>query len=255
MPALGIPGYVDVEVLAEGGFGIVYRAWHPTFERSVAIKVLPADTDEDTARFERECAAVGSLSGHPNIVTVYDTGITSDGRRFIVMEFLPGGSLADRLARSGPITFEEVLEVGVKLAGATESAHRAGILHGDIKPENVLLSGFAEPKLADFGIARIRGRPDHADEVLSATIAHAAPEVLEGAQPTVGIRRLLTCRRLCSASFSDGHRSTTRLRSAWCPGWRASPRIPLLTCEDAASRPSSAPFSSRAWPRRPPTGR
>ncbi len=208
MPELGIPGYVDVEVLAEGGFGIVYRAWHPTFERSVAIKVLPADTDEDTARFERECAAVGSLSGHPNIVTVYDTGITTDGRRFIVMEFLPNGSLADRLAQSGPIASEEVLEIGVKLAGATESAHRAGILHGDIKPENVLLSGFAEPKLADFGIARIRGRPDHTDEVLSATIAHAAPEVLEGAQPTVGsdvysLSSTLLCLLLGRPPFDD----------------------------------------------------
>ena len=185
MPELGIPGYVDVEVLAEGGFGDRLPRLAPHVRAQRGHQGPARRHRRGHGRFRARVRGGRVAFGPPNIVTVYDTGITTDGRRFIVMEFLPGGSLADRLARSGPIASEEVLEVGVKLAGATESAHRAGILHGDIKPENVLLSGFAEPKLADFGIARIRGRPDHSDEVLSATIAHAAPEVLEGAQPTV----------------------------------------------------------------------
>lgn len=183
---LGIPDYVDVSAIAEGGFATVYRARHQVFERLVAIKVFESAGNEHLIRrFQQECAAIGSLSGHPHIVTVYETGQLQDQRRFIVMEFMPKGSLADRLAQSGPMEVEAVLDMGIKLAGALASAHGAEIVHGDVKPDNVLLSSLGEPKLADFGIATIRGAGADAAGDSSATVAHAAPELLHGGEPSV----------------------------------------------------------------------
>ena len=183
---LGIPDYVDVTVIAQGGFATVYRARHQVFERLVAIKVLESAEDEQVVRrFQQECAAIGSLSGHPHIVTVYETGQLQDQRRFIVMEFLPRGSLADHLSRFGPMAADDVLDLGVKLAGALASAHGSQIVHGDIKPDNILLSGVGEPKLADFGIASIRGASAEAAGETSATVTHAPPELLRGEEPSV----------------------------------------------------------------------
>jgi hypothetical protein len=183
---LRIPDYVDITALGQGGSATVYRARHQIFQRSVAIKVLDLAGDERQLRtFEQECAAVGSLSGHPHIVTVYETGQLEDGRRFIVMELFPNGSLADQLSHVGVMAAEDVVEVGIKLAGALESAHRSAIVHGDVKPDNVLLSGHGEPKLADFGIATIRGEGVDRPGETSATLLHAAPEVIEGGRASV----------------------------------------------------------------------
>ncbi|MGH9277761.1 MAG: serine/threonine-protein kinase [Acidimicrobiales bacterium] len=183
---LGIPGYTDLTEVDRGGFATIYRAWQPTFEREVAIKVLQGRADETTLRrFRRECAAIGALSGHPNIVTVYEAGTTGDGRPFLVMEFLRGGSLGRRLAENGAFDVREVLEFGVRICGAIESAHRAGLLHRDIKPENILLSRLGEPKVADFGLAQVPGLHPTASGGLTATIVHAAPEVLAGQDPSV----------------------------------------------------------------------
>jgi len=186
-PDLGIPGYREVTEIDRGGFATIYRAWQPTFEREVAIKVLSGKADDTSIRrFRRECAAIGALSGHPNIVTVYDTGTTEDGRPYIVMEFLHGGSLAHQLAERGTFGVDEVLDFGVRIAGAIESAHRAGILHRDLKPENILMSRLGEPKVADFGLAQLPGVQPAVSGGLTGTIAHAAPEVLAGDDPTVG---------------------------------------------------------------------
>src|SRR5690349_3320370 len=100
---------------------------------------------------------MGTLSGHPHIVGVHRGGTTPGGEPFIVMEFMSGGSLADRMTRDGPLPWSEVLEVGVTVAGALETAHRAGILHLGVKPANILVSRFAEPALGDFGISRLPG--------------------------------------------------------------------------------------------------
>src|SRR5205807_6212098 len=120
--------------------------------------------------------------GHPNIVTVYDSGFTKSGVPYLAMEYLARGSLFDQVKSAGPQRWEEVLGLGVRLAGALETAHRQGVLHRDIKPENVLMSNFGEPKLADFGIAHVVGGPESGSVQLS--VLHAPPEVVEGKAAT-----------------------------------------------------------------------
>lgn len=183
---LGLDGYDLEGVLGEGGFGRVYRARQSAFDRDVAIKVLAASgfREETARRFERECRAVGALSGHPNIVTIYDSGITRSGRPYIVMDHMAGGSLGDLLERGTPLAWSDAVDIIIKIAGAVETAHRSGILHRDIKPENVLLSAFKEPKLADFGVASIPGGYQTHTGAITASLSHAAPEVLEGHKAT-----------------------------------------------------------------------
>jgi YVTN family beta-propeller protein len=128
---------------------------------------------------------MGTLSGHPNIVSVIDTGMTSSGRPYIAMPYLREGTLADRLHLEGPLPWAEAVRIAIKLAGALETAHRAGTLHRDVKPENVLLSDYGEPQLTDFGIARVEGRYETGTGQVVASAAHASPEVLEGRAATV----------------------------------------------------------------------
>jgi serine/threonine protein kinase len=180
VPPLDIPGLENPEVIGEGGFGTVYKVDEPEFGRSVAVKIIQERLDEDSVKraFIRECQAMGKLSGHPHIVTVLRGGTTDAGRPYIVMDLMSGGSLGDRIARDGPMQWPEVLEVGVLMAGALETAHRAGILHLDLKPANVLVSKYGEPKLADFGISRLPGVAETTEGRVKASVAFAAPERL-----------------------------------------------------------------------------
>ena len=181
---LGIADVTDAVEIGSGGFGIVYRAVEADLGRTVAVKVLNANLDEAARfRFERERRAMGTLSGHPNIVTVFRGGHTSTDRAFLVMEYLPRGSLADRLAGEGPLHWSEMLKFGIQLSGALETAHRAGVLHRDIKPGNILVSRFGDAKLCDFGIARLKGAPETQSSVITASIAHAPPEIINGDRP------------------------------------------------------------------------
>ncbi|MCB1004996.1 MAG: serine/threonine protein kinase [Acidimicrobiales bacterium] len=181
--AVGAPlveGYRDLAVIGRGGFATVYRARQERFDRVVALKVLDRfdPSAEDRERFERECRAVGSLSRHPNIVVVHDSGVTADGRLYLAMEHLEGGSLAARVHHDGPLPWPDVARVGVEVAGALDTAHAAGILHRDLKPDNVLLGAFGEAKLGDFGIAAVEGGPATATGQGALTVLYAAPEVL-----------------------------------------------------------------------------
>ena len=178
-------GFDVVVEIGHGGFGVVFRCVQPLLDREVAIKVLTGDLDPDNVdRFLREQRAMGRLSGHPHIVTIFQVGTTARGRPYTVMPCHGKGSLDALIRRHGPMDWCETLRIGVKLAGALEAAHRAGILHRDVKPGNVLLTEYGEPQLTDFGIARIAGGFQTATGVIIGSPAFTAPEVLAGASPT-----------------------------------------------------------------------
>ncbi len=190
MPELA--GFEDFVEIGRGGFGVVYRAHQPALNRYVAIKFLAASlSSTGRERLSREALAMGALSGHPNIVAVVDVGIPVEGTPYLIMPYLARGSLADTMAASGPQPWPEVVRIGVKLAGALESAHRLGILHRDVKPGNILVSDFGEPQLADFGLARVSGGFETTSRHITASVAHAAPEILEGRAAERRVRRVL----------------------------------------------------------------
>jgi serine/threonine protein kinase/N-acetylneuraminic acid mutarotase len=179
-------GFLDAVEVGRGGAGIVYRCHQTSLARSVAIKVLMSDFDQDSReRFLREGLAMGKLSGHPNIENILQVGVTETNRPYIVMPYHQAGSLAQRLHRVGRTAWPDALRIAVKLCGALETAHLTGTLHRDIKPANVLVNDYGEPQLSDFGIARILGGYETATGFFTGTIAFTAPEVLAGSPPTV----------------------------------------------------------------------
>ncbi|PQP19185.1 protein kinase domain-containing protein [Rhodococcus opacus] len=182
---LGAAGFEDAHEIGRGGFGVVYRCTQADLDRTVAVKVLTIELDEENrARFFREQRAMGRLTGHPNIVNVLQVGATDSDLPYIVMPFHPQDSLDKRIRRDGPQALGEALRLGVKMAGAVESAHRLGILHRDVKPANILLTDYGEPALADFGIAHISGGFQTATGTITGSPAFTAPEVLSGEPPT-----------------------------------------------------------------------
>ena len=184
---LAAAGFTDAVEVGRGGGGVVYRCHQKSLGRSVAIKVLASDLDEDEReRFLREGYAMGALSGHPNIVNILQVGLTESSRPFIVMPYHARGSLAQRVRHEGRIAWPEALHIGVKLCGALETAHRTGTLHRDIKPANVLVNDYGEPQLSDFGTARIAGGYKTMTGFFTGTLSYTAPEVLSGNPPTVG---------------------------------------------------------------------
>ncbi|MFC9834310.1 protein kinase [Rhodococcus sp. NPDC127530] len=178
-------GFENAEEIGRGGFGVVYRCTQPGIERVVAVKVLTADLDEvNRARFLREQRAMGRLSGHPNIVNVLQVGVTEGGVHYIAMQYHAQDSLDMRIRRHGPLPIDESLRLGVKMAGAVETAHRLGILHRDIKPANILLTDYRDPALGDFGIAHMSGGFETGTGTVTGSPAFTAPEVLRGDSPS-----------------------------------------------------------------------
>ncbi|MGF1597407.1 MAG: serine/threonine-protein kinase [Acidimicrobiales bacterium] len=180
-----IAGLTVHEQIGRGGFSTVWRAVDDAMGRQVAVKVLSAQlTDDSTAmRFERECRALGAVAGHPNIVTVHQVGTTPEGFPFIVMAYERNGSFGDRLAVGGRVPWTEAVTVGLEMAEALEVAHGAGVLHRDVKPDNILVGDYGDPKLTDFGIARLVNGPHTTTGSVSASVVHAPPEVLHGRAP------------------------------------------------------------------------
>jgi serine/threonine protein kinase len=146
--------YEIVSAIGEGGMGEVYQATDTRLDRTVAIKVLRADLSPDPQfqqRFEREARAVSALS-HPNICTLYDIG-SEKGAQFIVMEFLEGETLSNRL-QNGPLPPKQLLQYAIQIADALDKAHRSGIIHRDLKPSNIKITKTGV-KLLDFGVAKM----------------------------------------------------------------------------------------------------
>jgi ATP/maltotriose-dependent transcriptional regulator MalT len=200
-------GLAEPQEIGRGGFGVVYRCLQPSLERTVAVKVLTADLDdENLERFMREQRAMGRLSGHPNIVTLLEVGATASGRPFIIMQYHPHGTLDSWIRNRGPLDWRAALRLGAKVAGALETAHRAGILHRDMKPANILFTEYGEPALTDFGIARMAGAFETRAGLIAGTPAFTAPEVLSGTTPTVasdiyGLGATLFCALTGHAAF------------------------------------------------------
>jgi serine/threonine-protein kinase len=184
-PTLALPGLVLEGEIGRGGMGRVFRARHVRLDREVAVKVLPPELAADPtfeARFEREARALARL-GHPHIVGVHDFGATEAGASYIVMELVPGGTLARRL----PLPPAEAARVAVEVLDGLAYAHDKGLVHRDIKPENVLFDADGHAKIADFGIARLV-EPDAAAPLTRASLvlgtpAYMAPEARAGAAP------------------------------------------------------------------------
>ena len=179
-----LPGYRDFVAVARSDSSEIYRAHQDGLDRPVAIKVLLLDDEQAIARFQRELAITVTLGRqHPHIVNVIDTGVTTTGRPCIVMEYYDHGSLHDRLRAHGPLSWGEVLAVGTVVADALSFAHRHGVLHRDVKPQNILILPTSYV-VADFGIAR----PINAARTTSVewfSFRHASPEVLDGQPPAV----------------------------------------------------------------------
>ncbi len=184
---IGVPDIDDAELIGSGAFGMVYRARQEAFDRTVAVKVLANVALDETAltRFARETRAIGRLSGHPNIVSVFAHGLTARGQPFLVMEYCEGGSHGDALERGQSYPWELATEVGLAIAGALATAHRVGILHRDIKPDNLLVDAYRTSKLADFGIARSEQQASMTGTgALTGSPAFMAPEIIEGERPS-----------------------------------------------------------------------
>ncbi|MBC6449591.1 serine/threonine-protein kinase [Actinokineospora xionganensis] len=181
-PEIGLPGYSDFRLVAQGGEGTVYRARQDGLGRDVAVKVLQVDDPTTLARFRRELEITVRLGRqHPHIVTVLDTGTVAGGQPCIVMEFYDLGSLHDRLRERGPLPVSEVIAAGTAVADALAFAHGQGFLHRDVKPQNVLVLPTSYV-LADFGIAR-GADAGHSASLELVSYRHAAPQMIEGVAP------------------------------------------------------------------------
>jgi eukaryotic-like serine/threonine-protein kinase len=175
--------YAVLDTLGEGGMARVYLAHDNVLERDVALKALREQYANDEGfveRFRREARSAAGLN-HPSIVQVYDQGRAQDGTYYMAMECVPGGTLKDRIKTQGPLEPGEAAGIASRVAEALEVAHGRGIVHRDIKPQNVLLSASGEAKVADFGIARAASSKTITDtNLVLGTSAYMSPEQVRG---------------------------------------------------------------------------
>ncbi len=190
-----IPGFDIQGELGRGGMGVVYRAWEPKLARTVALKIVPSGPmagARERKRWLSEARCVTRVC-HPNIVQIHDAG-EADGWLYLVLEFVPGGSLKERLR--GPVPPRAAAELLRPVAAAMTAVHRAGLLHLDLKPSNILLDSALEapwkdasPKVADFGIARPLADLDASSTSLAGpwgTPSYMAPEQIAADRAALG---------------------------------------------------------------------
>ncbi len=165
------------DAIASGGMGTVYRAFDLTLEREVAVKLMKQELVDDAKSlesFQREARAAAALN-HTNIIHIY-TFDEFEGMRFLVMELADRGSLDSRIDQNGRVPELQVLDVGIKVASALDTALKHGLLHRDIKPGNILFNSEGEPKLVDFGLARSTEAEGESDTAVWGTPYYIAPE-------------------------------------------------------------------------------
>ncbi len=175
------------EPLGRGGMAVVYKGRDRMLERTVAIKVLRAGFSNNPAfreRFRQEAKAAANLS-HPNIVTIHDFGI-DEGRIFIVMEYVPGMTLKEYIEKRGQVSIERGIALAIQACAGIGYAHRAGLVHCDVKPQNMLVTPDRRLKVTDFGIARALAsiRPDERSQVVWGSPQYFSPEQASGRPPS-----------------------------------------------------------------------
>lgn len=240
---LGDGRYRLARRLGAGGMASVWLAHDDRLDRPVAIKVISdtlAGEERYRERFDREARAAASLS-HPNIVPVYDYGV-HDGHPFLVMEYVPGGSLSDLLRSPAPAPLD-VVELARQLLSALDCVHRAGLVHRDVKPANILLDASARARLTDFGIAQ----PEDATSLtqtgmIIGTLRYLAPEVVEGA-PAAPAADLYAAGMVL--------RELTRQQ----PEPALASLVAALTAADPGDRPASAEAALQLLAQDAPTAR
>ncbi|HEY2953512.1 MAG TPA: protein kinase, partial [Verrucomicrobiae bacterium] len=189
VPVLGttVGRYQVLSLLGAGAMGEVYLAHDTSLDRQVALKLLPRQYTQDperVARFVREAKAASSLN-HPNIITIYETGQIGD-TWFISAEYIPGGTLRDRMANG--VLPSQAIEIVLQCAGALAAAHRAGVVHRDIKPENIMVRPDGVAKVVDFGLARmVEARPESMKATQTGSVMgtprYMSPEQAHGQKP------------------------------------------------------------------------
>ena len=183
--------YRVIEKLGEGGMGAVYRAEQVAIGKQIALKILRGEfarNEEFVRRFRQE-ARLAAATNHPNVIAVYDFDQTEDERLFIAMEYVDGTPLTEVLRRDGPIEVSRAVAIALQIAEGLAAAHKAGVIHRDVKPQNVMIvRGRDGVKLMDFGIARLREADPGARltrvGVLMGTPEYMAPEQIEGGDVT-----------------------------------------------------------------------
>ncbi|HEY6572422.1 MAG TPA: serine/threonine-protein kinase, partial [Candidatus Eisenbacteria bacterium] len=256
-----------LERIGEGGMGVVWKARDQHLDRDVAIKVLSRGALDDATtrqRFRQEAHVLSRLS-HPGVATIFDFA-AQDGVDFLVMEFVSGGTLQDRLQK-GPIALDEVIRLGAEIGDALEDAHRQGFLHRDLKPGNVALTDTGRPKLLDFGLARLLSGAQAATGITQSgtilgSLPYMAPEQLlgEGGDARTDVYALgvllyeMACGRRPFAKERPEALMFEILNSAPPPLYSLLPAAPaefdqlLSSCmsKDAMHRPASARLVSEA---------
>ena len=181
-----VPGVRLGQVLGQGGFATVYAGEQVSLGRPVAVKIdsRPLHDERNRRRFMREMAAASRISGHPNAVSLIDSGVLPDGRPYLVMERCDGGSLAQVL-QHGQISAAQAVSIVTAVCSALGAAHDAGVLHRDIKPGNILIDAYGSPRLSDFGLAAVqREGIDSSVTLETMTPDFAPPEAFTLAAPS-----------------------------------------------------------------------
>lgn len=183
---LQIPGIASAHKIGSGGNAVVYRAYQPDLDRDVVVKLLvTVDSDQTRRRFNRERRAMGRLSRVAGIAPLYESGFTPTGQPFLVMPYYESGSLGSLLEREGRLGARQIAQLGAKICRSLDAAHKSGVLHRDLKPDNVLLDLEGEPHIADFGIAQIVGELDGQSKSITMTPLYSAPEVFASQESSV----------------------------------------------------------------------